>query len=54
MISCNLYGGMNMVLSSALIRIPVYTSDVDGSTNFLGLIFRSRCCNRSDKNVNDL
>ena len=53
-ISCNLSGGMDMVLSSVLIRIPKHTANVDGSTNLLGLIFRPNWRNRSDKNVNDL
>ena len=43
-----------MVLSSVLIRIPKHTTDVDGSTSFLGLIFKPNWCNRSDKNANDL
>ena len=49
MILSSLSGGTDMVLVSVLIRIPKQIRDVDGATNFFGLMVRPRWVKSSYK-----
>ena len=49
MILSSLSGGTEMVLVLVLIRIPKQIEDVDGATNFFGLMVRPKSCNKVSK-----